>query len=92
MSFIDLARPFLEKLADKFEETVQLGVLSADKVLYIDKVESKHSLRMTCQTGSKDELHSSATGKLLLSYLKEKEVDKFLKSNLFTYNNFILTN
>jgi len=91
ISFTDLARPFLEKLADKFDETVQLGVLSADKVLYIDKVESKHSLRMTCQMGSKDELHSSATGKLLLAYLEEKEVDRLLKKKLEKYTENTIT-
>jgi DNA-binding IclR family transcriptional regulator len=91
MSFTDLARPFLKSLADEFDETVQLGVLSADRVLYIDKVESKHNLRMTCQTGSKDELHSSATGKLLLAYLEEKEVDKLLDDKLEEYTENTIT-
>jgi DNA-binding IclR family transcriptional regulator len=91
MSFTALARPYLKKLADKFDETVQLGVLSNDKVLYIDKIESKHSLRMTCQMGSKDELHSSATGKLLLAYLKDKEVDKLLNKKLEKYTENTIT-
>lgn len=35
--------------------------------------------------GSKDELHSSATGKSLLAYLEEKEVDRLLNKELEKY-------
>jgi len=41
--------------------------------------------------GSKDELHSSATGKLLLAYLKDKEVDKLLDKQLEKYNENTIT-
>ena len=82
MSFTKIARPFLKKLNTAFEETVQLGVLSGKEVLYIDKVESSHALRMTCQTGAKDDLHASATGKVLLAHLNAEQQNQILAARL----------
>ena len=34
------ARPYLERLRDRFDETVNLGILSGDNIVYLDIVES----------------------------------------------------
>lgn len=85
MPLTKIARPFLETLAEEFDETVQLGVLSEGKVLYIDTVESSHTLRMTCTTGETSKLHCSATGKVLLAYCKQNCLTKVLDEKLESY-------
>ena len=47
-----LARPFLERLREATGETVHLGVLFQNRVLYVDSVESPHLIRMVAQIGS----------------------------------------
>ncbi|WP_018248866.1 IclR family transcriptional regulator [Orenia marismortui] len=85
MSLTRLARPLLNKLVEEFQETVQLGILAAGKVLYIDTVESKHTLRMTCTTGETSKLHCSATGKVLLAYLDKNKIKDILEQKLEPY-------
>lgn len=76
------ARPVLEELHNRFNETVNLGVIINDKVIYLDILESEHGLRMTARAGSQDEIHSTAIGKAILSHWPEYELARFLESPL----------
>lgn len=62
----------LEDLAEATEETCNIGVLDRNKVLLIDRIESKWALRVHSQVGRRLEPHSSAIGQLLLAYLDKK--------------------
>ena len=42
----EICRPFLTRVMDETKETVHLAVLDEDQVLYLDKVEGPHALRM----------------------------------------------
>jgi DNA-binding IclR family transcriptional regulator len=59
----------LSELAERTEETCNLGVLDGDKVLLLDRVESHWSLRVHSEVGRRLEFHSSAIGKLLVAFL-----------------------
>ncbi|MPY81563.1 MAG: helix-turn-helix domain-containing protein, partial [Actinophytocola sp.] len=39
------ARPWLEQLRDEHDETVNLGILDGDRVIYVDIVESTRNVR-----------------------------------------------
>jgi len=67
-------RPVLEDLARQFQETVNLGVLDGDDIVYIDMIESNHGLRMAARVGARDAVHSTALGKAILAYLPERAI------------------
>jgi len=70
---IQKVHPILEALAEEVNETVNLGELSNDQVLYLHKCESRRSLQLSAHLGSYIPLHSSAMGKAALSNLEETE-------------------
>lgn len=61
-----LVRPFLEDLNEQFKETVHLGILENNKVVYVDSVESPMSVRLVAKIGSTNAVHCTALGKSLL--------------------------
>ena len=76
------ARPSLERLMQETHETVLLSVPKHLGVLTIDQIDSPHSLRIVNFVDTVLPLHCTSNGKLLLSYLPDKEVDIFLQRPL----------
>lgn len=77
-----VARPTMEDLHERFNETVNLGVLSGDRIVYVDMVESDHELRMSAQIGAHDNVHSTAIGKAILANLPVDQQDALLRAPL----------
>jgi len=73
-----IARPFLKELNNQTNETIFLGVIDKGRGLYLDKLDSTHSVRLVSRIGSRNYLHSTGLGKCLLSGLDEKEVIQLL--------------
>lgn len=72
------ALPFLEQLRDSYQETANLVLLHAGSVLYIQRLESPHSLRMATDVGARYPLHCTALGKAILSKLPLETVRAML--------------
>lgn len=66
-----VARPFMERLRERFNETVNLAVLDGSHVVYVDMVQSTHSLRMLAIIGGRDRVYSTALGKAMLAFMPE---------------------
>jgi len=73
------ARPFLERLRDRFDETVNLGMMSGDNIVYVDIVESAKTIRLAARVGDRDMVHSTALGKAIAAQLPEAEVRSLLQ-------------
>lgn len=73
------ARPYLERLRDRFDETVNLGILSGDNIVYLDIVESPKTVRLAARVGDRDMVHSTALGKAIAAALPETEVKALLQ-------------
>lgn len=73
------ARPFLERLRDRFDETVNLGMQSGDNIVYLDICESPRAVRLAARVGDQDMVHSTALGKAITAELPEEEVRALLK-------------
>jgi IclR family transcriptional regulator, KDG regulon repressor len=56
------------KLMNRFNETVNLGVLTGSQILYLEVLESDRSIRMQAQKGKHDDVHCTALGKALLAF------------------------
>lgn len=83
------ASPFLKELVDECHETVHLGILYHEDVLYIAKEDSPQTIRMVSRVGRRASLYSTGLGKILLAYLSEKERKKIIahiKIRRFTEN------
>ncbi len=79
-----LARPDLEALCQEAGESVHLGVLEDNEVLYLDKVESVSAARMYSVVGTRNPLHSTSLGKAILAFLPEVERAMLLGRISFT--------
>lgn len=71
-------RPYLEELSDKTGETIHLAVREEDDVVYIDKIESKHAVRMYSRIGARAPLYCTALGKCLLAFGPESVIKKWV--------------
>lgn len=65
------ARDHLEALRNATGETVHLAVPSGTGMVYIDKLESPRTVRMTSRIGTRVEIHSTSVGKAYLAALPE---------------------
>lgn len=86
------ARPVLEELHLRFNETVNLGIPVNGRVLYVDMIESEHGLRMAARIGATDDMHSTALGKAILSFLPEAEREQVLRGPLARRTERTITN
>jgi len=74
----DLARPILEELMEKTQESVFLGVLNGDHVTILDIVESRHDLKITSPIGTILPIFAGSTGKVFLAAIKEERARKII--------------
>lgn len=63
---VQVARPHLEELAERTEDTVHLGVLDADSALYLDKIPGRRRINISSRVGERQPLTSTGLGKALM--------------------------
>ncbi len=68
-----IARPLAEVLANRFEETVHLGILenrklTEGKVIVLDKIDTPQPLKLSPSIGAEAAAHACGVGKALLAY------------------------
>ena len=68
----------LDEIAEKTGETVHLAVPSGSEVVYIAKVESKHTLRMYSHIGARLPIHCTALGKSILAFSGIERIQEVL--------------
>lgn len=78
---INIAFPYMEKLAKLSGETINLGILYNNEVLYIEKIDSPENLRIDSPIGKTDPAYCTSLGKCLLSGLEKKELEMYIRNN-----------
>lgn len=73
-----LAARHLRDLGGSCGQTIHLGALEGNRVVYLDKVESRHAVRMYSHIGALAPLHATGIGKAILAHLPEPERDTLL--------------
>ena len=66
-----VARPHMKRLWDKTGENIHLGMLEGLDVLYIDRLESRHPVRVNMPPGGRGPAVAISSGKMLLAYADE---------------------
>jgi IclR family KDG regulon transcriptional repressor len=78
----EICRPFLTRIMNETKETVHLAVLDEDQVLYLDKVEGPHALRMPSRVGRRIPTYCTSLGKAMLSCLDDQEVKNIFRNQI----------
>jgi len=63
-----LVHPLLVGLRDEFNETIHMAVLDGGEVVYLDKMECSHPIKMTSVIGGRNPAHCTGVGKALLAF------------------------
>ena len=86
-SLIDIARPYIQDLAEQTGETVHLVQMEGINAVYIDKVEAPHnSVRMVSMVGKTIPLYCSGVGKAILADMDDDQIRQIWEqSELHTY-------
>ncbi|GLR09121.1 DNA-binding transcriptional regulator KdgR [Mixta theicola] len=69
----------MRELSRLTKETIHLGALEEDSIVYIHKIDSLYNLRMYSRIGRRNPLHSTAIGKVLLAWRDRTEVHDILR-------------
>jgi len=75
-----IARPLMKVLLEKFNETVNLGILDGQDILYIEMLESSHTFRMAARVGSRGPVTSTALGRAIAAHLPANESANLIPS------------
>ncbi len=82
----------LQELVDEIGESCNLTMLDGNEVLYTDRVETPLPLRLHLEPGTRVPLHCTASGKIFLSHLSEKQIHRLLgKAPLTRYTDKTIT-
>lgn len=79
LSLKKLVLPYLEELASMFKETCNFVILRGTSVMYLEKVEGSHSMRISTLVGGEKPIHCTAVGKAIVAFLNEKDLENMIK-------------
>lgn len=75
---IQAANGPMTRLNDLTEETIHLGVLDAHTMVYLHKLDAKHTIVLASRVGKVAPLHCTALGKVLLAWRDEATIRKIV--------------
>ena len=79
LDIIKITEPYLRNLQAGLDETVHLGILDKDEVLYVNKLETQKAIaNINSRIGNTNHLYSSAMGKAMLAMFSEEELEAYL--------------
>ncbi len=76
------ALPYLEDIVEKTGETTHLGMRDGISVVYVEKVETKHPVRMYSRVGALSPMYSTAIGKALLAFGEDEILERVVDAGL----------
>ena len=80
---IQIADAQMHRLGKLTKETLHLGTLDEDSVVYLHKIDSEYNLRMYSRIGRRCPLYSTGLGKVMMAWLPEEEVRSMLANVTF---------
>jgi IclR family pca regulon transcriptional regulator len=86
LDLVAVATPKLQQLAERTGETVNLAVLSGDRVLYLVRLRNSDLVTANIQVGSTLPAVHTSIGKLLLAYLDEADLSARITDASFAAN------
>ena len=90
-SLWNAARPILNRVVARHNETGYLAVRQGDRVVYREKVECTQPIRYVLELGSAFPLATGAAGRAILSALGPEDMDRVLAEGLKAYTEQSIT-
>jgi len=88
-----VAKPILQRLVERVQETVFLAIRAQNEVVYILKIDSNSSVNTTAQPGYHRPLYHTGLGKAFLSSMTKKEQNEILSNiDLIAITSHTITN
>ncbi|MGS2619660.1 IclR family transcriptional regulator [Micromonospora sp. LZ34] len=81
LGLVERARPFMERVRDQIDETVQMAILDGRHNVYVAKVDGRQALTLASEVGRRLPAHATGLGKVLLAGLSAAELDARLGSD-----------
>jgi DNA-binding IclR family transcriptional regulator len=75
-----LALPFMQDLQRSTQETISLYVLEGYDRVCVERLESKHNVRVVARIGRRLPLYAGSAGKLMLAFLPETRQNEILNA------------
>jgi DNA-binding IclR family transcriptional regulator len=75
-----LALPHMIRLHQKFNETVNLGILDGAQIRYLHVLETTQPLRIMLLPNATDEYYSTGVGRAIAAFLPDSQLQTLLKS------------
>lgn len=72
------ALPIMQALHDRFDETVNLGILQGGQVMYLHYLETTKSVRWQVRPGVRDPYYCTALGRAIAAYLPDRQRRRLL--------------
>jgi len=94
ISSLDLYReslPVLKWLVQETGEAAHLAIMEGTDVVYVNKVESKHPIRILTYIGRRNPAYCTSSGKVLLAYQAEEVVEEIINKGLEKYASNTIT-
>lgn len=82
ITFQNVAHPYLIELGDLSKETIYLAMLDEinNSVMYIDKIDNKGNIKLAAGIGTRNQIHTTANGKILISDYSDEKIRSMLAS------------
>ncbi|MCX7143634.1 MAG: IclR family transcriptional regulator [Proteobacteria bacterium] len=76
----DVAQPWLSRVMEQTGESCHLMIYQDGEVIYLDKIENRLPVRAITELGGRAPATCVASGKALLAYRPQEEVDRVLRN------------
>ncbi|MFC3885137.1 IclR family transcriptional regulator [Bacillus songklensis] len=86
-----VSQSVLKALVDQSNETAHIGVLRGFEMIYLNKIECFHPVRLLSYLGKRNPIHCTSTGKVLLAYQSPNFIEEFLQKKLERYTSKTIT-
>jgi IclR family pca regulon transcriptional regulator len=83
LPFRELARPYMQELANEVNESCSLSVLDVTDIVYIARVHTKRIMTISLGVGTRLPAYATSMGKVLLSGLDPMDASKLISSIAF---------
>lgn len=77
----DVARPEMATVVSETGETCHLGILASVHIVYLEKIDSSHPVRMYSRVGGTNPALSTAIGRAILAHSQESVVEEVIEGS-----------
>lgn len=91
MDVRNIAYPIIDKISQKLDETVHIGILDGTEVVYVFKKESTRSIKTSTKIGFRIPAYYTADGKAMLANLDEDKLLKIIPEKIRAVTPYTIT-